>query len=228
MRPFFAAQRSSQRGFSLIEVAIVLGVIGLVLGGIWTAAGNLRNRTRTQETVAVMNQAIERLYQQITPDQAKQITGSGFLANSLNAPVLMKMGVFPQTWYDPVCSNLRSPFGTQQSEDCNYPNVQLYSDTATVTYLGLAGTGITLEFALDNLSVTACSELANSMLKQMPGRVYSIAIGDDTPVTDPSGYPSLQSVVNACSVPPSMKYTVLEPDNQSSVRISLMMSFQPS
>jgi len=66
------------------------------------------------------------------------------------------------------------------------------------------------------------------MLKQMPNRVYSVGIGDDTPVTDPSGYPTVQSVISACSVPPSMKYTVLEPDNQSSITISLMMSFQPS
>jgi len=55
MRPFLLARYKYKTGFSLIEVAIVLGVIGLVLGGIFIAAGNLRNRWRTEETVTVMN-----------------------------------------------------------------------------------------------------------------------------------------------------------------------------
>jgi len=227
MRPFFAAQRWFQSGFSLIEVAIVLGVIGLVLGGIWTAAGSLRNHWRTEETVTVMNQAIERLYQQITPEQATQIAAGGALYTKLTAPVLSKMGIFPPTWYDPVCDNLRSPFGVSDG-GCSSPNVLILGTQGPMTYLGLSGTGLTLDLTFDNLSVLACSELANSMLKQMPGRVYAIAIGDDAPATDPSGYPTVQAVISACSVPPTMKYTVLEPDNQSSIMISLMMSFQPS
>jgi len=225
MRPFFAAQRSSQRGFSLIEVAIVLGVIGLVLGGIFIAAGNLRNRWRTEETVTVMNQAIERLYQQITPEQARLMAGGGALSSSLTAAVMNKMGIFPVSWYDTACSKLRSPFGTS-SGGCSSPNIVVSGGNGTMVYRGVSGTGITLAFTLDNLSVLACTELANSMLKQMQSRIYSVAIGDDAEVTDPSGYPTLQAVVSACSVPPSTKYTVLEPDNQSSITIGLMMSFQ--
>jgi len=227
-RLFRFHNQRDQRGFSLIEVAIVLGVIGVVLGGIWIAAGALRNRTRTQETVTVMNQAIESLYQQLTPAQVSQIAGSSsFLHSFLTPAVMVKMGIFPQNWYDAACGDLRSPFGTSDG-GCMSPNVLLFGSNGPMTYMGLSGTGITLEFVLDNLSVTACSELANNMLKQMPNRVYSVAIGDDTPVTDPSGYPTVQSVISSCSVPPSMKYTVLEPDNQSKISITLMMSFQPS
>ncbi len=38
-----------QSGFNLIEAAIVLGVIGLVLGGVWTAAAAASARNRIQE-----------------------------------------------------------------------------------------------------------------------------------------------------------------------------------
>lgn len=36
--------KRSRRGFNLIEAAIVLGVVGLVIGGIWIAASSVRQR----------------------------------------------------------------------------------------------------------------------------------------------------------------------------------------
>ena len=35
-----------KRGFNLIEAAVVLGVVGLVIGGIWVAANAVSNRTK--------------------------------------------------------------------------------------------------------------------------------------------------------------------------------------
>lgn len=40
----------SLKGFSLIEAAIVLGIVGLVIGGIWIAAANINERIRWQQT----------------------------------------------------------------------------------------------------------------------------------------------------------------------------------
>jgi hypothetical protein len=42
-------RRRSQRGFNLIEAAIVLGVIGLVIGGIWVAAASVQRNNRRAE-----------------------------------------------------------------------------------------------------------------------------------------------------------------------------------
>ena len=39
-----------RRGFNLIEAAVVLGVIGLVIGGIWTAAAKISFDHRWQQT----------------------------------------------------------------------------------------------------------------------------------------------------------------------------------
>lgn len=40
-----------QRGFSLIEAAIVLAVVGLVLGGIWVAAAAMYENYKVNKTV---------------------------------------------------------------------------------------------------------------------------------------------------------------------------------
>ncbi len=37
-------QKSAQRGFNLVEAAIVLGIVGLVIGGIWVAASAINFR----------------------------------------------------------------------------------------------------------------------------------------------------------------------------------------
>jgi len=47
--------KTPNRGFSLIEAAIVLGIISLVIGGIWTAASSVRQAQRVNEiTVGIM------------------------------------------------------------------------------------------------------------------------------------------------------------------------------
>ena len=45
-------------GFSLIEAAIVLGVVGLVIGGIWVAAAEVMFKNNTAETAKGIAQAV--------------------------------------------------------------------------------------------------------------------------------------------------------------------------
>lgn len=53
MRP-----QTSRRGFNLVEATIVLGVVGLIIGGIWVAASAVTTTRRTEE----INLAIPQLF----------------------------------------------------------------------------------------------------------------------------------------------------------------------
>jgi hypothetical protein len=59
----------SRRGFNLIEAAIVLGVIGLVIGGIWVAAASVADNQRVSATSAGLLstcQSIQRVFPKAT------------------------------------------------------------------------------------------------------------------------------------------------------------------
>lgn len=48
-----------RRGFSLIEAAIVLAVVGLVIGGIWAAVSTLREKYAVSQTVSGILSTVE-------------------------------------------------------------------------------------------------------------------------------------------------------------------------
>lgn len=55
-----------QRGFSMVEMAIVLGVVGLVMGGVWTLAVKVQQTARVKqavEQVITINKNIRNYYQ---------------------------------------------------------------------------------------------------------------------------------------------------------------------
>lgn len=47
-------RHKNKRGFNLIEAAIVLGVVGLVVAGIWKATGPIREKQQINQTVNVI------------------------------------------------------------------------------------------------------------------------------------------------------------------------------
>ncbi|MGB4967399.1 MAG: type II secretion system protein [Candidatus Saccharimonadales bacterium] len=51
--------KQRRRGFSLIEAAIVLGVVGMVIGGIWVAANAVIRKQRINEAAAVILQIVQ-------------------------------------------------------------------------------------------------------------------------------------------------------------------------
>jgi len=58
-RPLFTpASRATRRGFTLTEVAIVIAIVGLILGAIWGAAAdaidNIRTARAVRETIAIV------------------------------------------------------------------------------------------------------------------------------------------------------------------------------
>src|SRR5580700_11353983 len=45
-----AGRKKEERGFTLTEIAIVLGIIGLILGALWVAAAAVYTNLRTSKT----------------------------------------------------------------------------------------------------------------------------------------------------------------------------------
>ncbi|HNC96413.1 MAG TPA: hypothetical protein PKW90_09840 [Myxococcota bacterium] len=104
-----------QKGFNLIEAAIVLGVVGLVIGGIWVAASAVTNSRRNNETISGVLTAV---------DQLKKLYPLG-IVGSINtyitptATQMASMDVFPRSWYVPgpfpVFDKIVPPIGKNAS-----------------------------------------------------------------------------------------------------------------
>jgi len=90
---------ASRYAFSLIEAAIVLGIIGLVIGGIWMAAANANERLRqstAKKDVLTIVHNIRGLYQQESED------------GNIDAIAIAAKAV-PNNWVNG--SNLSDPWG---------------------------------------------------------------------------------------------------------------------
>jgi len=67
------------RAFSLIEAAIVLGVVGLVIGGLWIAAASVNENRRMQELLTGSAQIIANMQAQYrNVDMAAQIAATAY------------------------------------------------------------------------------------------------------------------------------------------------------
>jgi len=58
--------RHYRHGFSLVEAAIVLAVVGLVVGGIWAAAADVRNRTLYTKYVSELVTFVDHFHKNIS------------------------------------------------------------------------------------------------------------------------------------------------------------------
>jgi len=134
-------EEKKRRGFTLTEIAIVLGIIGLILGAIWVAAGavyqNLRVSKAETELLQI-TQGIRSLYgTQTTFDTA---------AHLLETQGLIAAKVFPS---DAVqnATTVNGPWGGS--------TMNIYSQTDPA---GVTGDSFSVEF--DNIPVSACIALA--------------------------------------------------------------------
>jgi len=92
--------RRFSKGFSLIEAAIVLGIIGLVIGGIWTAAASIstaRQSNQIYASVMTLRDGVWGLYK-----------GHNIAAMTSLAGVMANSGSIPKDW---AWNNVDSPLG---------------------------------------------------------------------------------------------------------------------
>jgi len=103
------SHRNNRQAFSLIEAAIVLGIIGLVIGGIYTAVASVKSASRVSNLIADLA-AIRYKAGRLFPISQYPATGfTDMTAVAFNA------GVFPASYKLLGNGTAASPDGVQMS-----------------------------------------------------------------------------------------------------------------
>lgn len=151
-------QLRNQRGFTLIEIAIVLTIVGLVIGGIWLAASTVLNNNKKSEMARQVIQIVQNT-KNLFANQTGANPATGFTqANARTA------GIFPAGMV--VGNFVRHPFATSTTAD-------------SVTVNGTGGNQITLIIGTGAGAVAlpqdACIELVTRVATQENFSRYGIA-----------------------------------------------------
>lgn len=99
----FSYSSSKARGFTLTEVAIVLGVIGLIISAIWASASNVyknKKLTEAQREIMVISQNIRKLYTgrgSLNCTTTTDITGPMVTAGVFPADMIVAGKTYPQS-----------------------------------------------------------------------------------------------------------------------------------
>ncbi len=102
--------KKSQYGYTLTEVTIVLGIVGLILGGVWTAAASVyqANSIRTaSESIVKITQNIRMLYAERSRFSSTTSNGTDITSMLKNAKV------FPSNIVDPSNGDPLTPWETK-------------------------------------------------------------------------------------------------------------------
>lgn len=105
--------KNKKNGFSLIETAIVLGVVGLIIAGIWVAAAavftNQKYKALLDGTTYIVSQT-QALLPSSAYDRGPLSGGYLYIQDSAHDKGI-SMGLFPADWISG--SIIKSPFGGQ-------------------------------------------------------------------------------------------------------------------
>jgi len=133
--------RHSQQGFTLIEIAIVLTIVGLIIGGIWVAASTVFNNNKAQALAKDVIQAVQNTKTLFSSQGTSASTVGVTVTNLINA------GVFPTDMVTPNAGVLVTPFSTQSAV------------TDVTVSAAPGGTATSIGYAFNNLPSSACTQL---------------------------------------------------------------------
>jgi type II secretory pathway pseudopilin PulG len=96
--------RQRRRGFNLIEAAIVLGVIGLIVGGIWVSAAAMMESYKVNKTVEGVFTIARNTQDLISARDAQAIGDNVYVTDTVRAA-----GGIPGDWVNGT--TIKHPFG---------------------------------------------------------------------------------------------------------------------
>jgi prepilin-type N-terminal cleavage/methylation domain-containing protein len=123
-----------ERGFTLTEIAIVLGIIGLILGAIWAAASAVYSNMKTSQCEQGITQT------------AQAVRAMFATSNSTNAAgaAITTPGMFPISWNSTHAGIIGNPWNQNPTVDSSF----------------VYGNGSAFAIEIDGISDSGCATLA--------------------------------------------------------------------
>ena len=156
------ARARSRLGFNLVEAAIVLGVVGLVIGGIWTAAAAVNEKVNINKTV----QGVISICSSAPALFTTTPNGSG--RNDTIALAASAAGILPADWIQngsiktPVSDIIMSQFNSGFTPD------PLFGDLSKVIVLYLT-----------NLPNRYCRQIISTINGRASASIKGLEIGNN-------------------------------------------------
>lgn len=122
--------RNHKKGFSLVEAAIVLGVVGLVIGGIWVAAASVMESMRVSEAVKGLTLMADKATRLLSRSDIEtigvQTDITSFLVDSGAAPSNWVNGsTIVDPWGEPVIASISPQDADTTRMDICFQNVPI-------------------------------------------------------------------------------------------------------
>jgi len=209
------------RGFSLIEAAIVLGIIALVVGGIWTAASSVRERRRISETYTGVIESAYNLKRTFNGNTVGTSFANWDAARLGMTPDNMHaLQLFPERWWNSACGFYDVPFSHATGRACDSTMGTFGINTGTYGYSTYNGdmTSLVIQLNLNYITRSACIELVQKFSQQTP-RLFESVSSDSLQTFAPI---TLQQAAAYCPPhAPNSKFPVLEKDSDYSVHLDI-------
>jgi prepilin-type N-terminal cleavage/methylation domain-containing protein len=130
------AARSKKRGFTLTEIAIVLGIMGLILGSVWSAASSVYENMKITDAINGIVQASNTIRGQFSNSMTTGVSG----ANITTA------GVFPVSWK----TTTAGVYGNPWNRNATASKAQVYGSATAFTV------------HLSNITDAGCAAIMNN------------------------------------------------------------------
>jgi prepilin-type N-terminal cleavage/methylation domain-containing protein len=147
-----AGRENRKRGFTLTEIAIVLGIIGLILGAIWVAAAAVYTNLRTSKTSTELLDILQNVRSMYATAGVVDATANMTLANPPTAQsggglTYVQAGVFPADMIDSTGTIVQNPWNGGAVVTAATTSVT--NDSVTITMDGVP-TGACINLVMSN------------------------------------------------------------------------------